>query len=252
MGNLFSRSDTASGTLPLPDNDRGGPATPQPPGHRALLQTTKLLSPLSASSYLSHPLAIGPFDPAHPGAMEVRDALLSPGLDGKRQATSWKTQERQRLVSLGLRRKRGGSRRAGELQLSPRPDVLCDLSPVFTPRFAAALTRGRARGRRKREMPGMLSLCKASPRPGAREEPRPTSRLTPGTGQSAFFSAAGCNVTLPRRAIRPMQRTHPGGGPVRVPGTRTILHYATSEQKVWSLQPFPSPSGWGCPSVPKH
>lgn len=61
-------------------------------------------------------------------------------------------------------------------------------------------------------MPGMLSLCKASPAPGAREEPRPTSCLTPGTGQSAFFCAVGCNVTLPRRDIRPTQRTHPGGG----------------------------------------
>lgn len=64
-------------------------------------------------------------------------------------------------------------------------------------------------------MPGMPSLCKASPAPGAREELRPTSCLTPGTGQSAFFCAAGCNVTLPRQ-IYSAYAVHP---PRRWPGS---------------------------------
>lgn len=96
-------------------------------------------------------------------------------------------------------------------------------------------------------MPGMPSLCKASPAPGAREEPRPTSCLTPGTGQSAFFCAAGCNVTLP---CQPMQCTHPGGGRAprhhgsEVLGSRGIGDLAVlCDVRAQSLVPVPS--CWG-------
>lgn len=179
----------------------------------------------------------------HPRALEVRDALLFPRAGWEK--TSYQMENPRAAATRLFRAEEEDGRKPASRRVTviTRPDVLCDLPPVFTWRFAAALTRGRARGRRKREMPGMLSLCKASPGPGAREEPRPTSRLSPGTGQSAFFSAAGCNVTLPRRATRPVRRTHPGGGPLCIPWTRTIMSCAISEHKVWPLQPFSSPPG---------